>query len=271
MRASRRPRLCLAIKKDGSPWELGLSERCFQVAKWLILASTAGITILDMILTRNAARVFGKWVAQGGGAWTWIAFVLVLLASILVTYDLATYRPRLFAASGCTSKSFFENLAKLNGDLSAFLPEVRNVPAATVSEAKAKEEALLSAAHQFLVLDTLRFRMRWYIIQRVVAILGSLGLMGYWLSYGAGGTVVGMESRGLGAYLYYTMVTFFTVGYGDFVPSAGFVGYVYCALILAGSGLVLYFILTDLVAGEGQFASTLRSHAANYVLMHSSM
>ena len=66
-------------------------------------------------------------------------------------------------------------------------------------------------------------------------------------------------------------MTLGTIGYGDVAPSKDLAGYAYLAAIIATFALVVYFVLTDVVASHGEFRMNIRAAAATLVTKRSAL
>lgn len=264
VRPGSRPPIVTWVNRDGAPKRLVLPEWLFKTGKWMLWLGFAVLLILDSV--REALGDHAVLSAVPALAWT--LFGLAVAALALVIYDLATYSPKLVECSAFSCRTFFQQLGTISDVLVQFLSEIENVPPQRLEEAKDNEERLVVAARKVLFLNSWRAGVRLYVVQRVLAIVAGMAILGYALNYVTGPfTVTSVADAHFGDFVYIALTMFFTAG-NDLIAS-GLAGYSYVALVLLGSALVVYFVVTDIVRADSEFNATLRMHSANFALVTS--
>lgn len=205
-----------------------------------------------------------------------ILFAISVVVLVLLLIDVGTYKPRLFA--GCANESaeqFFRELSLLSSDLVDQLETLSGAQITTWREHGKQVEDLLAESNDFLLLDQLRWRVTARMLVRLAALVGSLALAGYGLSGLLGKDLILAPgyAAGLGfpEHLYFTVTSFFTIGFGDVTPRKDLAGYAYLAAIITTFALVVYFVLTDVVASHGEFRVNIRAAAMTLVTKQSAL
>lgn len=208
----------------------------------------------------------------------YVVIAIGALCLALTMLDIGTYRPRLFALCTGSAVAFFAKMATFSESLRKELGLIMNAAPSGWSDVKELEEHLLDEAHQFVLVDELRIRITGRILLRMAALVASLALIGYGLSsVTRGGLIIsamhGMPVRGAGLpeHIYFTVATFFTIGFGDLYPAHDAIGYMFLTVTIGTFTAIVYFVLTDLVASQSEFRANIKNAAASYVLQSSGL
>jgi hypothetical protein len=205
--------------------------------------------------------------------WKWLFAILLVISSLclaLVVIEMATYKPRLFALSDSTvsSSRLFNELRLIAPEVRHVLAEIESVPPRSYSNLKQMEENLLVEANNFCRLDNLRMAITIRLLRSFVCVILALGLIAYSLSHIMNGRFV----TGLGAdpgvlrHTYFTIVTFFTIGFGDIKPYPNPISYAFvglCAILLVTT---TYFIVGFMISSHFDFQTNLRLAAHTYIV-----
>jgi uncharacterized membrane protein YiaA len=210
--------------------------------------------------------------------WGGLVIAVGLVCLVVSFADVATYRPRIFALCAESSIALFGELAIFSSSLRKELRLIRSSPASHWSDVKELEEHLLDETNQFVVLDRLRVRITRRILFRLAALVAALAVIGYGMStvtYGGllASNVKGLSLTGAGLpeHVYFTLVTFFTIGFGDLYPAHNVAGYTFLTLAIGTFTAIAYFVLTELAASQSEFRSNMRHAAGSYVLQKSAL
>jgi len=206
----------------------------------------------------------------------WGALVLGagVLLMVIVMLDLISYRPRLLEQSSASPEDFFDTLASISPTLKDQVEAVGGTKPTSWQEVKELEQNLLQGANDFGVFDLIKTRVTLRVLQRIASLVASLALIGYGLSavtHGGllrGGTID--PGTGLPDHVYFTLVAFFT-GFGDIGIVHDAIGYGYLAVIVGVFTGVVYFILTDVVAIQGELRLNMRAAAETFALQKSEL
>lgn len=208
----------------------------------------------------------------------WIVAVVGLVLLVLILVDLATYRPELFALSSSLSDDFFERLTPLRKELKGEVDKVRKAPTTDWAQARKAEEVLLLVAKELRLTDAMRRYITLRTIFRLGALVAALSLVAYGLTTATSGGLIfdtaqnaPVGGSGLPQHIYYTLVSFFTIGFGDLHPMYDAAGYLFLALTVATFAAVAYFMLTHLVASQSEFRANMRGAAERFVIQHSEL
>lgn len=244
-------------------------EWIFLVFLWGVWIILAAFFFADIVRHRQASQ--DLFYGHIGGAI--IALTVALAGLLCVFVDLMTYRPRLFARCAGLPGEFFRELAQFSTSLNEEVGKIIAADAGTWSQVKELEQGLLHESHQFLLLDSLRFRITRRVLNRLINLVASLTLVGYSLSaISHGKLLVGAGTgTGIAEHAYFTLVTFFTIGFGDVHPRHTLLAYSYVLLIVATFTAVVYFVLTDIVASHSEFRTNIRGAAEGFVLQNSDL
>ena len=71
--------------------------------------------------------------------------------------------------------------------------------------------------------------------------------------------------------MYFTAVTFFTIGYGNIYPANDLIGYLFTFICVSIVALVFYFFIAEALAAQFAFTSNLRDSAESYILRISAL
>lgn len=248
-------------------------EVALALAAWASWATVLGLGLADGISSHGDTQS----VIYGNQSLGIVVLSVGSLFLVTVLTDIGSYKPRVFAQCAGPPEDFFTKLATLAPTLKNQVKaiEVPERKTDTWKAAKELEQGLLAECHQFLLLDDLRARITVRTLHRLAALIGSLALIGYGFSTIANGEVLAQvhatHGIGLPEQVYFALVTFFTVGFGDLYPVHSAVGYTYVTIIVSSFAAVVYFILTDIVASHGEFRFNIRAAAETFVLEHSSL
>ena len=266
---SRRREARLSLVRASPELRLGVHERVFRINLLLVYGISLALAITDYV--RGRLHLTAVMYGQTGLAFLGLLVSIVFMVVAII--DLATYRPRLFTLSSSDCRQFFRKLAEFSGDFDSYLREIRNTPAKTWRQIARFRDNLIKEAANVIIVDRLRARITLRVLVRMGALVLGLSLLCYMISYAAGQDVLaGASARGgYIPHLYFTAVTFFTIGYGDIYPANNLIGYSFtfvCVLIIA---LVFYFFIAEALAAQFAFTSNLRESAESYILRISAL
>lgn len=247
-----------------------LVERGFETAYVLSFVLTLAFAIADAAASAVPATVLSHNTIAGVAVFT-VGLILVSL----VMLDIVTYRPRIFAKCTGPAEEFFDDLAQLSPTLRDQVATVSGAKPRTWKQVKELEQGLLAESRQFLLIDRLRFRVTARMMVRLLSLIASLALVGYGLAAMTSVPVLAQLGAAteppLVEYAYFTIITFFTIGFGDTRPAHHAAGYAYLVLIVLCFVSVFYFVLTEIVASHGEFRFNIRAAAENFVLERSQL
>jgi Ion channel len=250
---------------------LGVSEWIFRINLVLIYGVTATFSVADYVRQRIG---LSPTLATHRLAAAFASLIAVFAMAIAIV-DLATYRPRLFVLSSRDCRQFFRKLAEFSVDFESYLREIRNTPARTWRQIARFQDNLIKEAASVILVDRLRARITLRILIRLGALLFGLSLFCYSLSYSGGRDLIAgpghSASVGYVPHLYFTIVTFFTIGYGDIYPANDLVGYAFVFVSVVTIVLVTYFLIAEVLAAQFEFNTNLRKSAQSYILRISAM
>jgi hypothetical protein len=266
--------MAIGLKEDAEERGQRRVEILFRAISYFVVLCVVGLFIADAV-RHDEHRQFTSMIFVHGTLAAVLFGVGVTLLTLLLI-DVATYKPRLFA--GCATASaeqFFTELSWLSDDLDEKLGTLKGASITTWQEHGEEVEGLLEVSNGFLLLDRLRRMITLRMLLRLTAIIGCLALIGYGLSGLLRHDVIHIAgyAKGLGLpeHLYFTVTSFFTVGFGDVIPTKDFSGYAYFAAIVSTFALVVYFVLTDVVASHGEFRVNIRAAATTLVVKESAL
>lgn len=198
-----------------------------------------------------------------------LLFYFALTVLFIVFMDLWTYKPLIYTVAGGMAYRLSENLELLSKDFKLIINEFEQTPSSTLAELAAMEDNLKAALDEFLLIDVLRRLVVFRVVSRLFAMLVSLTLLGYAMTYSVGAPFVSSDGKTHTAtftqHLYYTLVMFFTIGFGDLSPKHAWTGYLYTCITVFVLAAISYFVLTDLVSSQSEFRSDIRAMARNIV------
>jgi len=247
-----------------------LTEPVMTWGAWGAWALVAGLAVADAIRSGEVHQS----IIYTHDHFGWALLVIGFLLMAIIMIDLVSYRPRLLEQSSASAEGFFESIAELSPTLEEQVGAVGGAEPTSWQEVKKLEENLLSEANEFGVFDLMKMRVTLRVLQRIAALVASLALVGYGLStitHGgllSGGSV--SEGAGLPEHVYFTLVAFFT-GFGDIGVVHDAVGFGYLAVVVGVYTGVVYFILTDVVAIQGELRLNMRAAAETLALQKSDL
>lgn len=243
------------------------------LSAWILLT---GLVIVDAIRANRpddvTAREPESIVFEYGSVGLPL-LVIGVVALILIVTDLYTYRPRIFSLSAAAPERFFRDMAGLEASIHDQLKAIDEGKPSTWSDAKELQERLIEESTQFLVLRSMRLRIMRRVLERLGGLIAALALIGYASSAVSGGSLLAktQDGTGMAEHLYFALATFFTMGFGDVFPQHNALGYGYVALIAMTFAAVVYFVLSEVIASQGEFRTNVRTAAETYVMQHSTL
>ncbi len=260
----------LSLVRPSPELRLGLHERIFRINLLLVYGISLALAITDYV----RGRLHLTAVMYGHRGWATLGLLISIVLMVVAIIDIATYKPRLFTLSSSDCRQFFRKLAEFSGDFDSYLREIRNTPAKTWRQIARFRDNLIKEAANVIIVDRLRSRITLRVLVRIGSLVLGLSLLCYMLSYTAGQDVLaGAAPAGGGyiAHLYFTAVTFFTIGYGNIYPANNLIGYSFTFLCVLVIALVFYFFIAEALAAQFAFTSNLRDSAESYILRISAL
>jgi len=259
----------LSLVRASPELRLGLNERVFRINLLLVYGTSLALAITDYV----RGRLHLTAIMYEHGGWAVLGLALSIILMIVAIIDLATYKPRLFTLSSSDCRQFFRKLAEFSGDFDSYLHEIRNTPAKTWRQIARFRDNLIKEASNVIIVDRLRARIILRVLVRIGSLVLCLSMLCYMMSYATGHDVLAgaPDSGGYIPHLYFTAVTFFTIGYGNIYPANDLIGYLFtfvCVLIIA---LVFYFFIAEALAAQFAFSGNLRDSAESYILRISAL
>lgn len=239
-----------------------IPDSVFRLALFLVWVGAIALVAVEAIHRGGTSLLYH----DSTGAALILGAALICL--VLLFFDVASYRPRLFALADRDGLRLMREFAAQSGDFSAIFKELRETPPADWAQIPGRQQLFLSAIGQFVEVGHIRARIATYVLSRLGALLGALGLTAYALSTLTSGNVMhGAANRaGLAEHLYFVVTQAITIGFGDIRPDHNLWGYailMLSVLIMAG---VVYFVLAEVVAMQAQFRVDLRAMVERYVV-----
>ncbi|MDA0169577.1 ion channel [Solirubrobacter taibaiensis] len=246
-------------------WAKGVVETVFSFAAAITLVVAVAFVVADAAWASEPDRgIIGQ---SPLGSWFALIVFAVLLAILIV--ELLTYRPRVYVSCSVTPSVFFTELAKLAPSLAESVERIRKSPSANLKDMKECEQDLVLECHGYLLLEALRIRILGGLAYRMLTIFAAVALVGYALS-GSTNDVIeghGTTTGDLVSHLYFSVTTFFTIGFGDIGTHHSAAGYAYLTVIVLTVLAVAYFVIAELVSSHGAFRADLRAAAATFVAL----
>ncbi len=219
--------------------------------------------------------MFDNWFAG------FAVIVVGLVLLLVIMLDVGTYEPRLFAICAVSPTMFFMKLSETSTTLRMQLRLIEREAPQTWRRTKQLEEGLLAESSEFLVYGGVRRRVFGRVLHRLGGIVASLALLGYGLSALSGGRLLAVcdggaehsrkaceATQSLPEHVYFALDSFFT-GFSDLTLVHDALGYGYLFVLVLTFTLIVYFFLTEVVAGQSEFRANMRSAAESYVLQQS--
>jgi hypothetical protein len=252
-------------------------ERLLATLAWGAWIAVVLATLVDAIFAHGDSKsvVYGCTTAGIGVA----ALAAFLLVAIL--FDVATYRPRVFAECLGPPSDFFQSLAELSPELESQVDKIAHERPDSWKRVKHLEQGLLAESIDFITPDGIRTKVNLRVFHRLGALLASLALLGYGLSAATGGDLLrscsSLSQCGahhsavtLPEHIYFSLIAFFN-GFSDLQLVHGVVGYAYLLTVVVSFVAVVYFFLTDAIASQSEFRANMRAAAESFVLQQSSL
>jgi len=215
---------------EAYPTAWRLRGRWLSIGQWLTLALFTTLLIADGVhrlitpqgndpglLPLLAGAVGGKLLAYAGVVLSSFCFLTVL-------DDLLTYRPLLIQEAYIESPSFeFLWLLGKSEDIGLPLNEIKTRPPRTLKDVADYEARLNRIIWKRIVRSGVKLRILQRFVTLVFLLVVCLALLWYFANQASGGTLLtGISpSSPFVDHLYFTVLTFFTVGLGDVHPAPG--------------------------------------------------
>jgi hypothetical protein len=250
-------------------------EKILAAAAWTAWVATGSAFAVDAILAHgNSRSVVHDCPAAGIGI---VILAMALLATIM--FEVATYRPRIFAECLGPPEEFFRSLAELSPELEDIVQRIAHEQPGSWQRVKYLEQGLVAESLGFVTPDGIRAKVNLRIFGRLIGLLASLALLGYGLSAATQGDLLrncsgtihcgaAQSAVTLPEHVYFSLVAFFN-GFSDLQLVHNFVGYTYLAVVAVSFVAVAYFFLTDVIASQAEFRANIRTAAESFVLQQS--
>lgn len=239
-----------------------IPESICTLALWLIWGAVVVLVAIEAVHQRGTSLLYHDLIGA--------AFVLgvALICLVLIFFDVASYRPRLFALVDRDGFRLLREFAEQSGDFRAVFKEFRATPPDDWTQVPDRQQLILSAIGQFVELGHIRARVAGHVLCRLGGLLGALGLAAYALSALTDGNVIrgAAAEAGLAEHLYFVVTQAITIGFGDIQPDHNPWGYALLMLSVVVMAGVVYFVLAEVVAMQAQFRADLRMAVERYVV-----
>jgi hypothetical protein len=234
------------------------------IPEWSFRLASAipiGLAVIGIVVDAGWATPF-VW-------FYWVGLFLALSALLLIVIDIVTYKPLLFALleNARSPKKFFEQLRKVSDSIDGVLTEIEAAPPDSYGTLKELEENVLSETNNYCLLDTLRLRVTCCMLGKVLSMLLALSTVSYCCTHVVpGGLIVSRlhPETDVVSHAYFVVATFFTIGYGDLVPTRPY-GYAFVGLCAALLVLTTYFMFAFLISSFSEFKSDVRQATHSYL------
>jgi len=244
----------------------------FAWAAWVVVVLVVAI---DAIFAQGDSKSVIYSCAVAGVGVT--ALAILLLGVIL--FEVATYRPRIFAECLGPPADFFWSLAELSPELESQVEKIAHERPRSWRRVKHLEQGLVAESIDFVTPDGIRAKVNLRVFHRLTGLLASLALLGYGLSAATHGDLLrscasaahcgpGQSAVTLPEHAYFSLVAFFN-GFSDLQLVHSVAGYVYLAVVVVSFVAVVYFFLTDAIASQAEFRANMRTAAESFVLQQS--
>jgi hypothetical protein len=231
--------------------------------------------IIDLVTVatdgRNALAMFGHPKELG-----WVFAILASCLLAMCVDDLLTYRPLILQDGHYDSPGFefLEHVAKSDRTLDALLYELQGQPPKSNKGAIEYELRMYERMWNAILNCDIRYQITFQFIRLIVSVIFSLSLLIYFANNAAaGGLLTGVaKPLPLFSHLYFVVVTFFTIGYGDIHPATGNVIGEMCSLLIAlASMLSIYVGLSVFLGGMQSMRDGVRSAVRSYIVARSTL
>lgn len=250
-------------------------EKILTVFAWGSLIAATLVAAVDAIFADGDS----KSVIYGGTAAGVCITALAAVFLAVIMFEIATYRPRIFAECLGPPADFFNSLAELSPELESQVEKITHEQPESWRRVKHLEQGLIAESIDFVTPDGIRAKVNLRVFHRLTGLLVSLALLGYGLSAATHGDLLrscvdmahcgsGQSAMTFPEHVYFSLAAFFN-GFSDLQLVHNVAGYAYLAVVVVSFVAVVYFFLTDAIASQTEFRANMRTAAESFVLQQS--